>query len=73
VYAEPLDEYYYGHNEHIWDCISDDLFCAGDWSDDAQIEILAVKADNGDISALWVRKYETIGRANDVIVHAEKW
>lgn len=67
TYAEPLDEYYYGHNEHIWDCISDDLFCEGDWTDDALIEILSVTADNSNISALWKRKYEAISRANDVI------
>ncbi|RKD88280.1 RagB/SusD family nutrient uptake outer membrane protein [Mangrovibacterium diazotrophicum] len=67
AYAVPLDEYYYGHNEHIWDCISDDLYCAGDWTDDALIEILSVNADNSNISALWKRKYEAISRANDII------
>ena len=69
VYAEPLDEYYYGHNEHIWDCISDDLYCEGDWTDDALIEILSVTADNSNIAALWKRKYEAISRANDVIAN----
>ncbi len=69
-YAVALDEYYYGHNEIVFDCISDDLYRAGDWSDDAAVETLNPKADQEEIfGRLWKLKYEGIKRANDVLRH----
>ncbi len=67
-YTVALEEYYYGHNSHVFDCISDDLYRAGDWSQDTQIETLNPQADDSEvIGNLWIRGYEGVRRANDVL------
>lgn len=67
-YTVALEEYYYGHNSHVFDCISDDLYRAGDWASDTQIETLNPQADDSEvIGNLWTRGYEGVRRANEVL------
>ena len=69
-YTVALDEYYYSHNTQIFDCISDDLYRAGDWAVDAQIETLNPQADDGEVLGnLWINGYEGIKRVNDILNH----
>lgn len=64
-----MDEYYFaGHTEPVWDVQSDDLYRAGDWGDDAQLETFNANPEQGELFGRgWKLKFEGIKRANDVL------
>lgn len=69
VYGPLMDEYYFaGHTEPVWDVQSDDLFRAGDWADDIQLETFNANPEQGELFGRgWKLKFEGIKRANDVL------
>ena len=69
VYGPLMDEYYFaGHTEPVWDVQSDDLYRAGDWGDDAQLETFNANPEQGELFGRgWKLKFEGIKRANDVL------
>ena len=69
VYGPLMDEYYFaGHTEPVWDVQSDDLYRAGDWGDDAQLETFNANPEQGELFVRgWKLKFEGIKRANDVL------
>lgn len=71
VYSPMMDEYYFaGHGEAVWDCQSDDLYRAGDWGDDAQLETFNAHSEQDELFGKgWSLKFEGIKRCNDVLRH----
>ena len=62
VYGPLMDEYYFaGHTEPVWDVQSDDLYRAGDWGDDAQLETFNANPEQGELFGRgWKLKFEGI-------------
>lgn len=50
-----------GHTEPVWDVQSDDLYRAGDWGDDAQLETFNANPEQGELFGRgWKLKFEGI-------------
>jgi hypothetical protein len=69
IYNILLEEDYTGFNEFVFDNCSDDQVRGGDHGDDAQIENFTYDAFNPTVVAGWKWKYETINRADNVLIY----
>lgn len=72
IYNVLLEEDYTGFNEFVFDNCSDDQVRGGDHDYDAVIEDFTYDASTYSIRVGWRWKYETINRANNVLIYVPK-
>lgn len=65
-------EEFVAHGDYTWDICSDDVFRAGDHSEDESIETFTFDASNAQINEGWKWKYELVSRANNILYHVPK-
>lgn len=69
LYGILVVEDYVGHSDYTWDICSDDLYRAGDHSEDEAIETFTFDAGNAQLNEAWRWKYEMISRANNLLIN----
>lgn len=69
MYSPMNTEDFYGHNENVFDNLSDDLYRAGDHGYEEAMENFTFDAGNKGIRVGWKRKYEVITRANAILIN----
>lgn len=72
IYNVLLEEDYTGFNEFVFDNCSDDQVRGGDHDYDAAIEDFTYDASTYSVRVGWRWKYETINRANNVLIYVPK-
>ena len=72
MYAPLLSEWFYGHQEMVFENCSDDIYRAGDHPYEEAMENFTMDASNTGVSRGWSTKYEMIIRANAVIMNVPK-
>lgn len=68
LYGILIAEDFVAHGDYTWDIASDDLYRAGDHSEDEAIETFTFDAANPQINAGWKWKYEMVSRANNILL-----
>lgn len=69
LYGILIAEDFVAHGDYTWDIASDDVYRAGDHSEDEAIETFTFDASNPQLSAGWAWKYEMVSRANIILTH----
>lgn len=69
LYGILIAEDFVAHGDYTWDIASDDVYRAGDHSEDEAIETFTFDASNPQLSAGWTWKYEMVSRANIILTH----
>jgi hypothetical protein len=69
LYGILVVEEYVAHSDYTWDICSDDMFRAGDHSEDEAIETFTFDAGNSMLKEAWKWKYEMISRANNLLIN----
>lgn len=69
AYSPFLEHDYWGHAEHSFSIPSDDQYRAGDHGEDQAIEELTYGPTNPQLEFSWPHKYESINRANRVLIN----
>lgn len=72
IYNVLLEEDYTGFNEFVFDNCSDDQVRGGDHDYDAAIEDFSYDPSTYSVRVGWRWKYETINRANNVLIYVPK-
>ncbi|WP_291927990.1 RagB/SusD family nutrient uptake outer membrane protein [Chitinophaga sp.] len=72
MYNVLLEEDYTGFNEFVFDNCSDDQVRGGDHGYDGAIEDFSYDATTYSVRVGWRWKYETINRANNVLIYVPK-
>ncbi|RFS26400.1 RagB/SusD family nutrient uptake outer membrane protein [Chitinophaga silvatica] len=72
IYNVLFEEDYTGFNEFVFDNCSDDQVRGGDHDYDAVIEDFSYDASTYSVRVGWRWKYETISRANNVLIYVPK-
>jgi hypothetical protein len=72
IYNILLEEDYTGFNEFVFDNCSDDQVRGGDHDYDAAIEAFTYDPSTYSVRVGWRWKYETINRANNVLIYVPK-
>ncbi|MDR6568349.1 MULTISPECIES: RagB/SusD family nutrient uptake outer membrane protein [Chitinophaga] len=72
IYNILLEEDYTGFNEFVFDNCSDDQVRGGDHDYDGVIEDFTYDASTYSVRVGWRWKYETINRANNVLIYVPK-
>ena len=69
LYGILVVEDFVAHGDYTWDVCSDDMFRAGDHSEDEALETFTLDAGNNMLKAGWKWKYEMISRANNLLMN----
>lgn len=69
LYGILIVEDFVAHGDYTWDICSDDMFRAGDHSEDEALETFTLDAGNNMLKAGWKWKYEMISRANILLMN----
>jgi len=69
LYGILIAEDFVAHGDYTWDIASDDVYRAGDHSEDEAIETFTFDASNPQLSAGWTWKYEMVSRSNIILTH----
>ncbi|RHJ93647.1 RagB/SusD family nutrient uptake outer membrane protein [Parabacteroides bouchesdurhonensis] len=69
LYGILIIEDFVAHGDYTWDVCSDDMFRAGDHSEDEALETFTLDAGNNMLKAGWKWKYEMISRANNLLIN----
>ncbi|MGG5901904.1 RagB/SusD family nutrient uptake outer membrane protein [Sphingobacterium daejeonense] len=69
LYGILIAEDFVAHGDYTWDIASDDVYRAGDHSEDEAIETFTFDPSNPQLSAGWTWKYEMVSRANIILNH----
>lgn len=67
LYGILVVEEYVAHSDYTWDICSDDMYRAGDHSEDEAIETFTFDAGNAMLNEAWKWKYEMVSRANNLL------
>lgn len=69
LYGILVVEDFVAHGDYTWDICSDDMYRAGDHSEDEAIETFTFDAGNNMLKAGWKWKYEMVSRANNLLIN----
>ncbi|MCY4779352.1 RagB/SusD family nutrient uptake outer membrane protein [Sphingobacterium sp. UT-1RO-CII-1] len=69
LYGIFIAEDFVAHGDYTWDIASDDVYRAGDHSEDEAIETFTFDASNPKLSEGWTWKYEMVSRSNIILAH----
>lgn len=69
LYGILIVEDFVAHGDYTWDVCSDDMFRAGDHSEDEALETFTLDAGNNMLKAGWKWKYEMVSRANNLLLN----
>ena len=72
LYGILITEDFVAHADYTWDICSDDVYRAGDHSEDEAIETFTFDASNPQINQGWKWKYEMISRANNILLNVKQ-
>lgn len=67
LYGLLIAEDFVAHGDYTWDIASDDVYRAGDHSEDEAIETFTFDASNPQLAGGWTWKYEMVSRANMIL------
>jgi len=72
LYGILITEDFVAHSDYTWDISSDDVYRAGDHSEDEAIETFTFDASNPQINQGWKWKYEMVSRSNNILLNVSK-